>query len=185
MKINLFSPWYSWKIAELALKNNHSLTHLRVNNSITLHATDVVQMTLITLKYRFTKFLSFCLYSSNFWSANSEQLLIGSCYKLSLTCKGSCLYGIRTRSTGHWSTLCFKGGVFYLSLVTKRTPLSDELSHASVFRGSFGVYIQINTWAFPYWPGYHPETPILARDGVEGQYGSRDDNQAKMEMPMY
>ena len=25
--------------------------------------------------------------------------------------------------------------------------------------------------AFPYWPGYHPETPILARDEVEGQYG--------------
>ena len=24
------------------------------------------------------------------------------------------------------------------------------------------IYIQINTWAFPYWPGYHPETPILA-----------------------
>ena len=47
------------------------------------------------------------------------------------------------------------------------------------------LYIQINTWAFPYWPGYHPETPILARDGVEGQYGSRDDNQANMEMPMY
>ena len=21
-------------------------------------------------------------------------------------------------------------------------------------------YLQINTWAFPYWPGYHPETPI-------------------------
>jgi hypothetical protein len=39
-------------------------------------------------------------------------------------------------------------------------------------------YIQINTWAFPYWPGYHPETTILARDGV-------DDNQANMEMPMY
>jgi hypothetical protein len=34
--------------------------------------------------------------------------------------------------------------------------------------------IQINTWAFPYWPGYHPR--------VEGQYGSRDDNQANMEM---
>jgi hypothetical protein len=47
------------------------------------------------------------------------------------------------------------------------------------------MYIQINTWAFPYWPGYHTETPILARDGVEGQYGSRDDNQANMEMPMY
>jgi hypothetical protein len=25
--IHLFSPWYSWKIAELALSNNHSLTH--------------------------------------------------------------------------------------------------------------------------------------------------------------
>jgi hypothetical protein len=37
-------------------------------------------------------------------------------------------------------------------------------------------YIQINTWAFPYWHGYLSETPILARDGVESQYGSRDDN---------
>ena len=26
MKINLFSPWYSWTFAELALNNNHSLT---------------------------------------------------------------------------------------------------------------------------------------------------------------
>jgi hypothetical protein len=25
LKINLLSPWYSWKIAELALNNNHSL----------------------------------------------------------------------------------------------------------------------------------------------------------------
>ena len=24
LKINMFLPWYSWKIAELALKNNHS-----------------------------------------------------------------------------------------------------------------------------------------------------------------
>jgi hypothetical protein len=46
-------------------------------------------------------------------------------------------------------------------------------------------YIQINTWAFPYWPGYHPETLILARVGVEGQYRSKDDKQANMEMPMY
>jgi hypothetical protein len=29
------------------------------------------------------------------------------------------------------------------------------------------------------------EAPILAQDGVEVQYGSRDDNQANMEMPMY
>ena len=27
LKINLFSPWYSWEIAELALNNNHSLNH--------------------------------------------------------------------------------------------------------------------------------------------------------------
>jgi hypothetical protein len=26
IKCNLFSPWYSWQIAHLALKNNHSLT---------------------------------------------------------------------------------------------------------------------------------------------------------------
>ena len=25
LKIDLFSPWYSWKIVELALDNNHSL----------------------------------------------------------------------------------------------------------------------------------------------------------------
>jgi hypothetical protein len=28
LKINLFSPWHSWKIAELALSNNHSLVEL-------------------------------------------------------------------------------------------------------------------------------------------------------------
>ena len=28
MKIDLFSPWYRWKIAELALNNNHSLQYL-------------------------------------------------------------------------------------------------------------------------------------------------------------
>ena len=27
LKINVFSSWYGWKIAELALKNKHSLTH--------------------------------------------------------------------------------------------------------------------------------------------------------------
>jgi hypothetical protein len=38
-----------------------------------------------------------------------------------------------------------------------------------------GQYIQINTWVFPYRPGYHPEI----------QYASSDDNQPNMEMPMY
>ena len=32
---------------------------------------------------------------------------------------------------------------------------------------------------------YYPDTPILTRDEVDGQYESRDDNQANMEMPMY
>jgi hypothetical protein len=27
LQINLFSLWYSWKIAELALNNNHSFIH--------------------------------------------------------------------------------------------------------------------------------------------------------------
>ena len=27
LKINLFSPWYIWKIAELAINTNNSLTH--------------------------------------------------------------------------------------------------------------------------------------------------------------
>ena len=28
-KCNMFSPWYGWKIAHLALNNNHSLTHYK------------------------------------------------------------------------------------------------------------------------------------------------------------
>jgi hypothetical protein len=46
-------------------------------------------------------------------------------------------------------------------------------------------YIEINTWPFPYQPGYHPETPISARDTVEGWYGSRDDSRDDMENVMY
>ena len=62
----------------------------------------------------------------------------------------------------------------------------EMLKEIQNYRASGDIkYLQINTWAFPYWPGYHPETPILAIDAVEGQYGSRDDNQANMEMPMY
>jgi len=36
LKINLFSPWYSWKIAELALNNNHSLTQFLKNMNMLL-----------------------------------------------------------------------------------------------------------------------------------------------------
>jgi hypothetical protein len=41
----------------------------------------------------------------------------------------------------------------------------------------------ISTRSFPQYG--NSESPISARDGVEGQYVSRDDNQANMEMPMY
>ena len=30
LKINWFSPWYSWKIAELALNNNYLLTQQNI-----------------------------------------------------------------------------------------------------------------------------------------------------------
>jgi hypothetical protein len=38
LKINLFSPWYSWKIAELALNNNHSLTYstIEIETNLTI-----------------------------------------------------------------------------------------------------------------------------------------------------
>jgi hypothetical protein len=44
-----------------------------------------------------------------------------------------------------------------------------------------GYWITTRSFPYrgPYWPG-----PIWG-DAVEGQYGSRDDNQANMEMPMY
>ena len=32
LKINKFSPWYSWKIVELALNNNQSLTHSNISS---------------------------------------------------------------------------------------------------------------------------------------------------------
>jgi hypothetical protein len=34
LKINLFSPWYSWKIAELVLNNNYSLPLRHVNERL-------------------------------------------------------------------------------------------------------------------------------------------------------
>jgi hypothetical protein len=37
LKINLVSPWYSWKIAELALNNNHSFTHSNVMSNTSDH----------------------------------------------------------------------------------------------------------------------------------------------------
>ena len=34
IEYNLFSPWYSWKIAELALNNNHSFTLLYITHRL-------------------------------------------------------------------------------------------------------------------------------------------------------
>jgi hypothetical protein len=44
---------------------------------------------------------------------------------------------------------------------------------------------RFNTWAFPYWPGYHPSAHIGPRLRLWPIWWSRDDNQANMEMPMY
>jgi type III secretory pathway component EscS len=41
LKINLFSSWYSWKIAELALNNNHSLTPKRIGSNFFFEAVAV------------------------------------------------------------------------------------------------------------------------------------------------
>ena len=49
IKLNLFSPWYSWKIAHLALKNKQWLTHKGiVFSDLMVHV-------------RFTQYLSECL----------------------------------------------------------------------------------------------------------------------------
>jgi hypothetical protein len=39
LKINMFSPWYSWKFAEFALNNNHSLS--RAFLTVVLIKTDI------------------------------------------------------------------------------------------------------------------------------------------------
>ena len=37
LKINLLSPWYVWKIAELVLSNNHALTHSITHITFSFH----------------------------------------------------------------------------------------------------------------------------------------------------
>ena len=55
----------------------------------------------------------------------------------------------------------------------------------SLFQMSEVCNKQFNTWAFPYWPGYYPSIHIVPRLRLGPIWGSRDDNQANMEMPMY
>ena len=77
-------------------------------------------------------------------------------------------------------------GIFKLFVM----PILDAqyLSRSNFY--SYMEYIQINIWntyrwAFPYWPGYHPSTHIGPRLRLGPIWGSLDDNQANMEMPMY
>ena len=49
MKINLFSPWYSWKIAELALNNNHSITSISRSCSKWCHLKRHIQVYMVVL----------------------------------------------------------------------------------------------------------------------------------------
>jgi len=45
--------------------------------------------------------------------------------------------------------------------------------------------MEINTYPFPYRPGYHPATPISARDAVDGWNRWKGDSRDDMEKIMY
>ena len=62
---------------------------------------------------------------------------------------------------------------------------SSRANTVSLFEMSEVCNKEFNAWAFPYWPDYHPETYIGPRLRFGPIWGSRDDNQANMEMPMY
>ena len=53
LKINLFSPWYSWKIAELAFNNNHSLTHPHI------HITTEINLVLLVYYYFWVLYIKY------------------------------------------------------------------------------------------------------------------------------
>ena len=54
-KINLFLPWYSWKIAELVLNNNHSLQFMLIKPVLSDHLS-YVPVFLCSLGLHKTKF---------------------------------------------------------------------------------------------------------------------------------
>ena len=78
------------------------------------------------------------------------------------------------------SSTCITRGV---TIKRYKLHLIWKLSRTLVCVNTVGI--EINTRPFPYQPGYHPETPISARDAVEGLYGSRDDSRDDMEKVMY
>ena len=93
--------------------------------------------------------------------------------------------------TDRYRFLAKHGG--YVWVTTQATIIYNNRTHRPesivcvhyVLRYAIIRYIEINTWPFPYQPGYHPETPISTRDTVEGRYGSRDDSLDDMEKVMY
>jgi len=80
LKINLFSPWYSWKFASLALNNNHSLT-LIANISTNINQTKKSPSDLIFIMIELWLFKLFpvwnyfpCVVISNILSSPLSQL---------------------------------------------------------------------------------------------------------------
>jgi hypothetical protein len=49
----------------------------------------------------------------------------------------------------------------------------------------FNKVLKLRFLYIPYWPGYHRSTHIGPRLRLGTIWGSRDDKQATMEMPMY
>jgi hypothetical protein len=66
LKLNLFSPWYSWKIAELSLNNNHSFNffHFIVESVYNEY------MTMIILWYTLPRFQSWFWFPSKIVECN-------------------------------------------------------------------------------------------------------------------
>ena len=84
LKINLFSPWYSWKITELALNNNHSLFNIK------------------TIYFDLPKFSNFRFWQ--WWDSPKCSEMSSGLIKLiryKYTCHYTCIYILNTESLEH------------------------------------------------------------------------------------
>jgi hypothetical protein len=59
LKINLFSPWYSWKIAELALSINQSLTGNKIDSMYFKWDNNTLDMLMMYMYYVSTFFATY------------------------------------------------------------------------------------------------------------------------------
>ena len=81
LKINLFSPWYSWKVAELALNNNHSTSCGRyfflfwMKNKYILYSMQLTSYDTILLQMIFST-----LFNNPLWSVFCEMIGSSPCY---------------------------------------------------------------------------------------------------------